>query len=170
MEWYYILGIISYDIFIVQFFLFNFFGWGDLDIDFDGEPDFGLGDVLSFKGLVHFAMGFSGWLMLAGKVTLTTLAIASVIGFAFIVILYYAYRLCLKFNSEPQIKSGESLVGKEVAIYVQISEMEYSGNCITDSGYIPLDRCRLSKPANHTIKCGDILHIDSYKSGIYFIS
>ena len=108
--------------------------------------------------------------MLAGKVTLTTLAIASVIGFVFIVILYYAYRLCLKFNSEPQIKSGESLVGKEVAISVQISEMEYSGNCITDSGYIPLDRCRLSKPVNHTIKCGDILHIDSYKSGIYFIS
>lgn len=172
MEWYYILGIISYGIFIVQFLLSNFFGWGDLDldIDFDGEPDFGLGDVLSFKGLVHFAMGFSGWLMLAGKVTLTTLAIASVIGFVFIVILYYAYRLCLKFNSEPQIKSGESLVGKEVSISVQISEMEYSGNCITDSGYIPLDRCRLSKPANHTIRCGDILHIDSYKSGIYFIS
>ena len=83
MEWYYILGIISYGIFIIQFLLSNFFGWGDLDldIDFDGEPDFGLGDVLSFKGLVHFAMGFSGWLMLAGKVTLTTLAIASVIGF-----------------------------------------------------------------------------------------
>ena len=81
MEWYYILGIISYGIFIVQFLLSNLFGWGDLDldIDFDGEPDFGLGDVLSFKGLVHFAMGFSGWLMLAGKVTLTTLAIASVI-------------------------------------------------------------------------------------------
>lgn len=174
MEWYYILGIISYGIFIVQFLLSNFFGWGDLDldfdVDFDGEPDFGLGDILSFKGLIHFVMGFSGWLMLAGKVTLTTLAIASVIGFVFIVILYYAYRLCLKFNSEPQIKSGEGLVGKEVSISVQISEMEYSGNCITESGYVPLDKCRLSKPTNHMIKCGDILHIDSYKSGIYFIS
>lgn len=172
MEWYYILGIISYGIFIVQFLISNFFGWGDLDfdVDFDGEPDFGLGDILSFKGLVHFAMGFSGWLMLVKEITPITIIIAIIIGFAFIVILYYAYRLCLKFNNEPTIKKGEELIGKEVSISVQISEMEYSGNCITESGYIPLDRCKLSKPSNHAIKCGDIFHIDSYKSGIYFIS
>ena len=35
MEWYYVLGIISYGIFIVQFILSNL-GFGDTDIDLDG--------------------------------------------------------------------------------------------------------------------------------------
>ena len=161
MEWYYVLGIISYGIFIVQFILSNLgFGDTDIDIDLDGDVDFDVSDLLSFKGLIHFLMGFSGWLMLSGTVNVSTVIIAIILGIGFMVGLYFIYKVCMKF----------SLVGKEVAISVQISEMEYSGNCITDSGYIPLDRCRLSKPVNHTIKCGDILHIDSYKSGIYFIS
>ena len=37
MEWYYVLGIISYGIFIVQFILSNLgFGDTDIDIDLDG--------------------------------------------------------------------------------------------------------------------------------------
>ena len=35
MEWYYVLGIISYGIFIVPFILSNL-GFGDTDIDLDG--------------------------------------------------------------------------------------------------------------------------------------
>ena len=63
MEWYYILGIISYGIFIIQFILSNLgISDTDLDVDFDGNVDFSVSDLLSFKGLIHFAMGFSGWL------------------------------------------------------------------------------------------------------------
>ena len=70
MEWYYVLGAISYGIFIVQFILSSFgFLETDLDVDFDGNVDFSVSDLLSFKGLVHFAMGFSGWLMVIGEVT-----------------------------------------------------------------------------------------------------
>lgn len=171
LEWYYILGIVSYGIFIVQFILSNFFGWTDLnfDIDCDGDADFGLSDILSFKGLIHFAMGFSSWLMLTNKITISSIAIASLIGIIFIIILYWAYKLCLRFNSEPSIPSGEQLIGKEVIISTPLNEIEYCANCKTNFGYIEI-RCKLEKPSNHIIKCGEIFHISSYKQGIYFIN
>ena len=72
MEWYYILGIISYGIFIVQFILSNLgFGDTDIDIDLDGDIDFDVSDLLSFKGLIHFLMGFSGWLSLKQRLKVT---------------------------------------------------------------------------------------------------
>ena len=50
MEWYYVLGIISYGIFIVQFILSNLgFGDADIDIDLDEDVDFDVSDLLSFK-------------------------------------------------------------------------------------------------------------------------
>ena len=72
MEWYYVLGIISYGIFIVQFILSNLgFGDTDIDIDLDGNVDFDVSDLLSFKGLIHFLMGFSGWLSLKQRLKVT---------------------------------------------------------------------------------------------------
>ena len=80
MEWYYVLGIISYSIFIVQFILSNLgFGDTDIDIDLDGDADFDVSDLLSFKGLIHFLMGFSGWLMLSGTVNVFTIVIAVIL-------------------------------------------------------------------------------------------
>ena len=53
---YYILGGIAYGIFILQFII----SWvaGEFDVDFDGDAD--VSDVVSFKGFIHFFMGFGG--------------------------------------------------------------------------------------------------------------
>ncbi len=53
---YYIIGGVAYG--ILQFII----SWvaGELDVDFDGDADFDIGDVVSFKGLIHFLMGFGG--------------------------------------------------------------------------------------------------------------
>lgn len=32
-----------------------------MQVNFDGDADFDIGDVVSFKGLIHFLMGFGGW-------------------------------------------------------------------------------------------------------------
>ena len=51
-------------IFIVQFILSFILGEidldSDIDLDADGDVDFSLSDILSFKGLIHFGIGF-GW-------------------------------------------------------------------------------------------------------------
>ena len=165
MEWYYILGIISYSIFIIQFILSNFgFLETELDVDFDGDADFSVNDLLSFKGLIHFAMGFSGWLMLTGKVTALTISCACGAGLIFMVILYFVYKLCMKFNSEPTTKSKTDLIGEVVIVYIPLP----NGNCI----------CKVDAPSYTEITCkadtevqlGDILTIKSYKDGIYYIS
>ena len=165
MAWYYILGIVSYSIFIIQFLLSNI-GIGDteFDVDIDGESDFDFSDLISFKGLVHFVMGFSGWLMLTGKVTAVTIAGASGMGIIFMIILYYVYKLCMKFNSEPTVKAGSDLIGEVVMVYLPLS----NGTCI----------CKVNAPEYREITCqadtevsvGDILSIKSYKDGIYYIS
>lgn len=55
-EVYYLLAAVSYGIFLVQFIL----SWFGGDTDLDGELDMNVSD--SFKGLIHFIMGASGWL------------------------------------------------------------------------------------------------------------
>lgn len=66
-ETYYLLAAISYGIFIVQFILSWFGGDTDLDVDLDGDMD--VSDIVSFKGLVHFVMGASGWLCIKHSVS-----------------------------------------------------------------------------------------------------
>lgn len=165
MAWYYILGIVSYSIFIIQFLLSNI-GIGDteFDVDIDGEPDFDFSDLISFKGLIHFVMGFSGFLMLIEKVNVLTISIACVVGVALMFVLYLVYKLCMKFNSEPTVKAGSDLIGEVVMVYLPLS----NGTCI----------CKVNAPEYREITCqadtevsvGDILSIKSYKDGIYYIS
>ena len=97
-ETYYLLAAISYGIFIVQFILSWFGGDTDLDVDLDGELDMDVSDIVSFKGLVHFVMGASGWLCIKHSVSHSIewydYLIALICGILFVVILYYLYKLC----------------------------------------------------------------------------
>lgn len=165
MEWYYILGAISYSIFIIQFLL-SLCGFidTDLDVDFDGNTDFSISDLISFKGLIHFTMGFSGWLMITQKVTFLSISVAVLIGFIFIIILYIVYKMCMKFNYEPKEISGEALIGNQVTIYLPESNGVY--------------RCKLNASIYTELTCyceeevqvGDVFTIVSYNNGIYYIS
>lgn len=163
MEWYYILGIISYGIFIVQFILSNLGGDTELDIDFDGEGDLDTSSFLSFKGLVHFAMGFSGWLMLAKEVTTITVCTGVVIGIIFVMLLYYLYKLCMQFHSEPTEKKGVELIGHTVVVVLPMNR-EYI--CVPTGIPYQEIRCFSSTPT----KIGDVKTITSYKDGLYSIS
>lgn len=163
MEWYYILGIVSYGIFIVQFILSNLgISDTDIDVDFDGNVDFDVSSLLSFKGLVHFAMGFSGWLMLSGKVTTIDFAIAAVIGIIFMIILYYLYRLCMKFNSEPTTKVGIQLVGSSATVYVPYVGDKYICTLPDSRELVCVSSSRLTP--------GDVVKIESYINGVYHVS
>lgn len=165
LEWYYILGIISYGIFLIQFILSFIFGDFDIDIDFDNELDFDSNSLLSFKGLIHFLMGFSGWLMLIGKVTLIHIIIGIIFGIIFVILLYYIYKLCMKFNSQRTINEYEKLVGKSVQVlYIISSDLCI---CSIENGGITQEiTCTNSNP----VKPGQIWIItEYYKNGIYRI-
>ena len=57
---YFFAALVSTGIFLLQFILSIFFGSMDTDIDVnaDGNADIDMSSVLSFKGLIHFCMGF----------------------------------------------------------------------------------------------------------------
>lgn len=171
MEWYYILGIISYGIFILQFGLSFLFGGdtdADLDVDFDGEADFSFSDLISFKGLIHFLMGMSGWLMLQGNASWLNISFSIFVGIIFATFLALVYKLALKLQSAPTKKSGIDLVGTSATIYLTMESISEK-HCICticNGGVTEEINCVASTP----VKVGDKRIILDYKNGIYHIS
>ena len=119
---YYIVAVIVYDIFIVRFIL-SWIG-GDFDID----ADLDLSDVVSFKGLTHFLMGFSGWLSVKSFTTHNIMwydyLIAFILGVIFVIILYYVYKFLMKLENKPQVLSGKDLIGSTAKVYLVLSTID----------------------------------------------
>ena len=104
MDWYYILFFIVLAIFLFKTIVSLIAGDIDVDFDLDGDIDFDISSMFSFKGILHFLLGFSSYLSLIGyfysntKIIFVDYAIAIIVGFAFMIGLYYLYKLMMKFN------------------------------------------------------------------------
>lgn len=111
---YYILGGIAYGIFILQFIISWVAGEFDVDVDFD---------VVSFKGCIHFFMGFGGWTsikqLLGYEVTWIDWLIGFFIGLVFVFMLYHLYKFCMNL---PKDEPKTNLVGRTATIYVHLGE------------------------------------------------
>ena len=123
---YYILGGIAYGIFILQFIISWVAGEFDVDVDFDGDADFDVSDVVSFKGFIHFFMGFGGWTsikqLLGYEVTWIDWLIGFFIGLVFVFMLYHLYKFCMKLQNLPKDEPKTNLVGRTATIYVHLGE------------------------------------------------
>ena len=99
MCWFYILFFFTLGIFVLKTLLTIMFGDTDIDFDTDGDVDFDVSSVFSFKGILHFLLGFSSFLSITGWVNkITTFSIyhyviAFIIGVIFMFGLYYIYVL-----------------------------------------------------------------------------
>ena len=116
---YYIIAGIAYSIFIMQFILSQFFG----DFDVDTEADFSVSDIVSFKGLIHFCIGCFSYLSYQQYsnqyVNTIDWVIAIGAGVICVVVLYFVYKLFIRFNHIPTTEEGKALVGKHgKVIYV----------------------------------------------------
>ena len=97
MEWYEIVLIASAALFLLT--TIGSFIFGEMDINIDTDVDvvtggdlFG-GDIFSFKGLLHFAIGFSLTLTLMKEVTIISVSIGIITGVIFVFVLYYLYKI-----------------------------------------------------------------------------
>jgi hypothetical protein len=97
MAWYVIVLIASAALFLLTTIGSFVFGGMELDIDTDVDIDTGGdffgGDIFSFKGLLHFAMGFSLTLTLMKEVTIVSVSIGIVAGLVFVFALYSLYKV-----------------------------------------------------------------------------
>lgn len=108
MSWYYILFFVVFCFFLIKTIITLVFGDIDVDFDLDGDIDFDVSSMFSFKGILHFLLGFSTYLSLIAKFnevnnetyhfSIIHYLIAIFIGIIFCIALFYLYKLMMKLN------------------------------------------------------------------------
>lgn len=167
-------ALVSTGIFLLQFVLSVFVGSMDTDIDVntDGNADLDMSSVLSFKGLIHFCMGF-GWFMYLCPVPYTPLHYlgAFVSGVFFVLILAWIYKLCYKLKQENKPEKGQDLIGRRCEIYMCPKESEKNNPDYVV--YIAINGAQrelaVKSAGRKSYREGDILTLKDYKDGIYYI-
>lgn len=171
MEQYiYLITAIIYGIFIIRFIL----SWvgGDFDLDMDVDSDVDLGDIVSFKGITHFLMGFFGWLSTKSFTTHNIMwydyIIALILGIIFMILLYFVYKLLISLETKPQILSGKQLIGKTGKIYVILEPEDSIKKYIITVGN-GLGTQEYPAKSNNSYKLGDEVVISDYVNAYYII-
>jgi len=119
MEWYVIVLIVSAGLFVITTIGSLFFGGMDMDMDTDLDVDgsgFLLSDVISFKGLIHFIIGFSLTLTLMKEFSLLSATVGTVTGVVFVLVLYYLYKLFFD-KLQQNIKYTTDINDMEAEVY-----------------------------------------------------
>lgn len=159
--------------FLVQFLLSTI--WGDLEIDsdidtdVDTDTDFDLGSIISFKGIIHFGIGYSWWMYLhAANPTWNTHAAAFLIGALIMVVLYLTYWGAYKLRKEIIPEKGEELVGRYGEIYLKLKNDEYIIVIIINGASRQLQVS--SSTPGKLYPTGYKIKITSYIDGKYYIN
>ena len=116
MAWYVIVLIVSSGLFLLTSIGSLIFGDMDLDADVDVGSGFLLGDVISFKGLIHFTIGFSLTLTLMNEFSLLSASLGTVTGIVFVLVLYYLYKLLFE-KLQQNIKYTTEINDMEAEVY-----------------------------------------------------
>lgn len=163
---YYAVALTVYSIFIIRFIL----SWVGADFDIDADVD--IGDVVSFKGLTHFLMGFSGWLSVKSYITHNVMwydyLIALILGVIFVILLYFVYKLLISLETKPQILFGKQLIGKTGKIYIILEPENSIKKYIITVGN-GLGTQEYPAKSNNSYKLGDEVVISDYVNAYYII-
>lgn len=163
---YYAVALTVYSIFIIRFIL----SWVGADFDIDADVD--IGDVVSFKGLTHFLMGFSGWLSVKSYITHNVMwydyLIALILGIIFVILLYFVYKLLISLETKPQILFGKQLIGKTGKIYIILEPEDSIKKYIITVGN-GLGTQEYPAKSNNSYKLGDEVVISDYVNAYYII-
>ena len=163
---YYAVALTVYSIFIIRFIL----SWIGADFDIDADVD--IGDVVSFKGLTHFLMGFSGWLSVKSYITHNVMwydyLIALILGVIFVILLYFVYKLLISLETKPQILFGKQLIGKTWKIYIILEPEDSIKKYIITVGN-GLGTQEYPAKSNNSYKLGDEVVISDYVNAYYII-
>jgi hypothetical protein len=145
MAWYTILFITVFTLFAVKLIMSWFAGDFEMDVDFDGIDDFDVSGAFSFKGLVHFLLGFSSYLFLrANMVEIDKLngvaqfgmidyMFATIVGVILMFALFYGYKLALKANNSSKNPS-DLIDNSKGIIYINLGNGQYSVEAHTLAG------------------------------------
>lgn len=169
MSWYIILFLTCLCFFIIKTLISFFAGDTDIDFDVDGDIDFDISTLFSFKGILHFLLGFSSFLTVEEKfgevssISPYHYLIAIVIGLIFTICLFYLYKLMMKLNHG---NSNEiDINGCTCSILINLNDGHYKVLVNTPVGLIE----KIITSNDHNLKIGSLHKISKDEQGIYYI-
>ena len=158
MTWFNVLFCVVFGIFFLKTLISWIAGDTDLDVDFDGETDIDVSGMLSFKGILHFLMGFSTVLSAIGygnthsfsvpyTFSMGNYILAVFFGILIMVGLFYLYKFTLKLNHYTSDNQNlNNMLGK---VYLIEDDGQYQVLIDTPSG--TLKKTAYSEDKNHKI-------------------
>ncbi len=149
MEWYVIVLIVSSGLFLITTIISLFFGDMDMDAQVDVGSGFMLGDVFSFKGLVHFAIGFSLTLSVMKEFTMLSVTTGTVTGIVFVLALYSVYRLFF-VRLKQNLKYTTDINDMEAEVYFWDSKKKIGEVFLTLEG----------RPVTITLVCSEDIRFE----------
>jgi len=149
MEWYVIILIASSGLFLLTTIGSLIFGSMDMDMDADIDSGFLMSDVISFKGLIHFAIGFSLSLTLMKEFTVTSTIVGVVTGLVFVLVLYYLYKLFFE-KLQQSMKYTTEINNMEAEVYFWDNQHKTGEVFITLEG----------RPVTVTFECPEDIHFE----------
>lgn len=167
MAWYYILFFSVLVFFLFKTVLSWMFGDTDVDFDADDDIDFDVSSMLSFKGVLHFLLGFSTYLSATAhfdrtyneigyyQFTWVHYTIAVAIGVLFMIGLWYLYKLMMKLNHSNQ--NNPDFVGCDCSVLTNLGGGRYVVSIRTALGTFKKTLYHISK--NTDIQIGSELRI-----------
>ena len=149
MAWYVIVLLVSSGLFVLTTIGSLLFGDMDLDADVDVGSGFLVSDVISFKGLIHFTIGFSLTLTLMGEFSLLSAAIGVITGIVFVLILYYLYKILYE-KLQQRMKYTIEIIDMDAEVYFWNDKAKSGEVFITLEG----------RPVTVTLKCEKDIHFE----------
>lgn len=159
---------VSTGIFLMQFIMSVFFGGLDIDVDGDANADFDLGSFFSFKGMVHFLIGFGWTKVLFPDDGWYTFAIAVVVGLVFMIALFYSYLLAFRLQNLRKPERADALVGRVGCIYINEGDGRYTIFVERDGAERELDV--VSESGRTDYKTDERVTIERYAQNKYYIA
>lgn len=145
MAWYTILFITVFFLFAVKLIISWFGGDFEMDVDLDGVDDFDSSSAFSFKGLLHFLLGASSYLLLRANMQnidkingvaqfgIMDYMFATICGVILMVALFFGYKLAIKANATPKLPQ-DCLNNCKGKIYLNFGNGQYSVEAHTIAG------------------------------------
>lgn len=164
---FWLIALVSTGVFVIQFVISIFFG--DVDVDFDGDSsvDTDMSSIVSFKGLVHFGIGFGWAMVLAGEATAAALLTATVTGLVFVFVLWKLYVMAGRLQKETPTERPEALVGRHGTVYTNMGDGRYILQISHNGALRELDVISDSRCCDY--KTGERLTVKSYKNNVYYV-
>lgn len=164
---FWLIALVATGVFVVQFVISVFFGEVDVDIDGDADADTDMSSIVSFKGLVHFGIGFGWTMVLAGNASLANILTAVVIGLVFVFVLWKLYVLANRLQKENRAESPVAVIGRYGTIYTNMGAGRYIVQITHNGALRELDVVSASGRADY--RTGERVTVERYENNVYYI-